>query len=221
MAEHAGEIGQLAGGTREQVLELLRRASLTVEELAFELDLTPNAVRAQLTALERDDLVCRVGKRPGVRKPSILYGLTEEAERSFSRAYGPVLAELIHVLTERLDARALREVMQRVGERLAANEMRGVASGRRSSPGTDAEFEARLERAIQFIQALGGSVESQDNGGVVEICSHGCLLADTTRDHDVACTALERLLQMVIGTRVQEHCDRAEKPRCRFTVPRP
>ena len=46
--------------TRGKIITLLRRASRTVDELAQALDLTDNAVRAQLAALERDGLVQRV-----------------------------------------------------------------------------------------------------------------------------------------------------------------
>lgn len=42
--------------TRGRIIMLLRRASRTVEEVAQELDLTDNAVRAHLTTLERDGL---------------------------------------------------------------------------------------------------------------------------------------------------------------------
>ena len=43
--------------TRGQIVTLLRRALRTVDELAGELGLTDNAIRAHLAALERDGLV--------------------------------------------------------------------------------------------------------------------------------------------------------------------
>ena len=51
--------------TRGQVLSLLRRGPRTVEELARELDLTDNAIRAHLATLERDGLVTQAGLRRG------------------------------------------------------------------------------------------------------------------------------------------------------------
>src|SRR5919197_4867912 len=90
--------------TRGRIVLLLRRGSRTVNELAAALGLTDNAVRTQLTALERDGLVHASGTRPGTRKPNITYGLTPEAGRLFPKMYGPVLRQLLDVLAERLPA---------------------------------------------------------------------------------------------------------------------
>ena len=53
--------------TRGRIIALLRPSSRTVNELAEALELTDNAVRAHLTALERDGLVRQSGidQQPG------------------------------------------------------------------------------------------------------------------------------------------------------------
>ena len=55
---------------RGRIITLLQARPLTIEELATQLRLTANAVRAQLTAMERDGLVQRAGRRPGTTRPS-------------------------------------------------------------------------------------------------------------------------------------------------------
>ena len=50
-------------------MDLLRTRDRTVNELAEELRLTDNAVRAHLASLERDRLVVHAGMKPGFRKP--------------------------------------------------------------------------------------------------------------------------------------------------------
>jgi predicted ArsR family transcriptional regulator len=47
--------------TRGQIVTLLRRAGLTVDELAQEVGLTNNGVRAHLATLERDGIVRQSG----------------------------------------------------------------------------------------------------------------------------------------------------------------
>ncbi len=69
--------------TRGRIVRLLRGSSRTVEELATQLELTDNAVRAHLTTLERDGLVRQSGVRRGARKPHFTYSLTPEAEKLF------------------------------------------------------------------------------------------------------------------------------------------
>src|SRR3954466_9076788 len=89
-------------GTAGLIVELLRRAPSTVDELAAALGLTRTAVRAQLASLMTDNLVEHQGSRRGASKPSRLYGIPERAELLFSRAYVPLFTELLDVLTERM-----------------------------------------------------------------------------------------------------------------------
>jgi predicted ArsR family transcriptional regulator len=79
-------------------MEALRRGPKTLDELVDALDLTRTAIRLQLTALERDGLVAHGGVRKSRTKPANVYELTVEAEQGLSRAYVPVLTQLLHVL---------------------------------------------------------------------------------------------------------------------------
>ncbi|MCA1666754.1 MAG: helix-turn-helix domain-containing protein, partial [Thermomicrobia bacterium] len=83
------------GSTRGRIITLLRRASRTVDELAQTLDLTDNAVRAQIATLKQDGLVEQRGVRRSTSKPAYAYDLTPEAEQLFPKAYAPALAQLL------------------------------------------------------------------------------------------------------------------------------
>src|SRR5438128_2525488 len=110
---------RLANSTRGQIITLLRRASRTVEELAQTLDLTDNAVRAHLATLERDGVVQQHGVRRGSGKPSYVYDLTPEAEYLFPKAYGPVLHQLLDVLSEQMTPGEMEIVLRKVGRNIA------------------------------------------------------------------------------------------------------
>ena len=59
--------------TRGRLLALLREGAWTVDDLAARLELTDNAVRFHLAALEREGGVAKVGvqRRPGAGKPAV------------------------------------------------------------------------------------------------------------------------------------------------------
>jgi predicted ArsR family transcriptional regulator len=84
--------------TRGRIVTLLRGTTKTVNELAQQLELSDNAVRAHLLSLERDGLIKQNGIQRGTRKPHVAYSLTEEAEHLFSKAYDALLNQLIAVL---------------------------------------------------------------------------------------------------------------------------
>src|SRR5579864_1529244 len=134
--------------TRGKIITLLRRRSRTVEELAEALDLTDNAVRAHLVALERDGLVQQHGMRRSSSKPAYIYDLTPAAEDLFPKAYGQVLDQLLRELHEYMTPDEIEAVMRTIGRRLA--EQQHVPSG---------ELRTRLEAAIDVLNELGGLAE--------------------------------------------------------------
>src|SRR5215467_8106125 len=101
--------------TRGQIVALLRGASLTVDDLAEKLDLTDNAVRAHLATLERDGYVRQQGERRGSGKPAFVYELSPEAEQLFPKAYGPILRQLLEVLSEEMTVDEVQALMRRTG----------------------------------------------------------------------------------------------------------
>jgi predicted ArsR family transcriptional regulator len=108
--------------TRGRVVTLLRRAGFTVDELARELDLTDNGVRAHLAVLERDGIVRQRGsvrRSSGGGKPAYVYELTQEGEDLFPKAYEPTLRRLLDVLGERLGPEESEALLRLVGRRLA------------------------------------------------------------------------------------------------------
>lgn len=185
---------------------MLRRASRTVNELAEALDLTDNAVRLHLSTLERDGLVVQEGVRRGAGKPSFAYALSAEAEHLFPKPYGPVLDELLRVLTERLPPAELDAALREVGHRLAA--------GHQAPPG---DLRARTEHGVALLNELGGLAEIEEHEGGFAIQGYSCPLA-AAAGHVETCRLAETLLTDVIGAPVCEQCERGTRPRCRFVV---
>lgn len=195
--------------TRGRVVTLLRRKRHTVDELAGELELTDNAIRAHLAALERDGLVGQGElRRGGVGKPSFTYELTPEAERLFPKAYGVLLQQLLGVLAERLPRDVVADALREVGHR--------VAAGEAPAPG---DLGDRVERALTLLGNMGGLAEmtEDENGYVIEGCS--CPLATVVEGHPDTCLLAESLLTDLVGAPVHKACDPGPPPHCRFEVP--
>src|SRR3954466_11449521 len=135
--------------TRGRLVQLLRRTSQTVDALAEALDLTDNAVRAQLTSLERDGIVRAQGLQRGASKPSVLYELAPEVESALSRAYRPVLAALLQGLAATLTERQFVELMVATGRRVA-----------QELPAVHGDMAARVAGVSAMLNDLGGLSEA-------------------------------------------------------------
>jgi predicted ArsR family transcriptional regulator len=194
--------------TRGQIVTLLRGGTKTVNELAEELGLTDNAVRAHLLSLERDGLIKQGGIQRGTRKPHFAYELTDEAEQLFPKAYDALLNQLIAVLKGRLEPAMIDEVLREVGHSLAAQ----VASGKNGG------LESRTRRAIAVLEDLGGAPRIEKENEALFIRSDSCPLAAAAAEHPEVCKLAETLLQEIIGAEVREQCDHEGSPRCTFEI---
>jgi predicted ArsR family transcriptional regulator len=199
--------------TRGRIVALLRPGGLTVDELCSKLELTDNAVRVQLSSMERDGLVRRGGTRRGATRPSQLYELTDEIAQLLSRAYIPFLTHLVHGMVEREHPDHVDAIMRDAGRALA----------RELSPHAASEpFPQRVLAASDLLNAeLGALTHVEKLDSTFRIVGHGCPLAALTGKHPSVCHAIESLLIDVIGVPVEECCTRKGNPRCCFNVKLP
>jgi predicted ArsR family transcriptional regulator len=201
----------LDGSSRGRIVALLRRGALTADEMAAELGPTAAAIRAHITAMERDGIVQRAGQRSGTTRPSQMFALTPEVEQLLSGAYVPLLIELVRQSAARFTPKELRELMRHTGSGLAA------AFPRSTVP--DAPLAARVnEVSVLLNDQFGSTMKVEQSNDHYTMRGFGCPLAALTGNHPTVCLAIESLIATLLDTRVQECCDRAERPRCCFLI---
>lgn len=194
--------------TRGRIVTLLRRTDRTVDELAQAVNLTDNAVRVHLTALERDGLVQQRGMRRTTGKPSYTYELTTQAERLFPKAYDLVLQLLLDVLSERMAPEEVEGILREVGRRIAAQkevQRNGVRT--------------QLEAAVAVLNTLGGLAELEESRKGYSICGYRCPLFALVPSYPQVCRLTETLVTEIAGVPAKERCERGESVWCWFEVP--
>lgn len=201
-------LNTLVGETRARLLNLVRRAALSIAELAEALGISENAVRTHIAAAERDGLVRPSGsQRSTGGKPARIYELTPGAEELFPKAYALVFAEIVRTLREDDGDGAAVDRLRRVGRRLAAQAEPGKQDGA-----------AAVAAAAALLESIGGSVEVIEEAGGWRIRANGCPLSGVvTQDPDV-CALAESLVAEVTGRPVVECCKKSDRPRCEFQI---
>jgi DeoR family transcriptional regulator, suf operon transcriptional repressor len=199
--------------SRGRIVGLLRRGSLTVENIASEIGVTTSAVRSLLTAMERDGLVHRVGKRRrGATRPSHLFELTPEVQQLLSRAYIPLFGTLLHVMARRQSPAEINKIMRDTGKALAGQLVRSERLEELSLP-------RRVQAASELLNAeLGAVTEVVRVNGELVIQGAGCPLSALTGKHRAVCLAIESAVKEIIGAPVRECCARTDRPRCCFRI---
>lgn len=197
---------------RGRIIGMLRRRDRSVDELASELGVTDNAVRAQLHTLERDGIVHQTGTRyeGKVGKPATTYGITPDSESLFSTAYAPVLVALVSALREHLSDEELEAVFQDVGRRLVPETA--------TPPDNHEQLETRVREATDMLGSLGAELDLELVEGGFSLNGHACPLSALVRNDPRACQMVQQLLCRVTGADVEVCCNHSGTPKCCFRV---
>jgi DeoR family transcriptional regulator, suf operon transcriptional repressor len=201
---------QLLDTSRGRIVSLLRSGTMTADDIATKLELTRSAVRIHMAAMERDGVVRKSGKRPGTTRPSHLYVLTPEVEQLLSKAYLPLLTELVGVFADVLPPDQLETLLRTTGKRLAKE----LRRGHHGSP----SLKSRVVSASKLLNDNLGALTHVEVNGELVIRGAGCPLAALTGKHRGVCLAMESLVSEMVGVEVRECCDRAARPRCCFEI---
>jgi predicted ArsR family transcriptional regulator len=198
--------------TRGRIVGLLRKRDYTVEELAAELQLTDNAVRAHLAALERDGLVQQAGRQRGVSKPAFLYRLTRNADQLFRKSDAPLLRHLLEALRTRLTDHEFEEVLTGAGQLTAAE-----------APPTHGSLQERVHQSVELLGELGGLAEVEEAPDAYVIRGFSCPFAAAGPGHPAVCQLAAAFLSEYVHAPVEARCqpiDPELAPRCLFEIQR-
>jgi predicted ArsR family transcriptional regulator len=193
--------------TRGQIIRYLMGEPHTVSQLAEKLDLTDNAVRAHLVALERDGVVRQEGERRSGGRPAFVYHVTPRADELFPKSYDRALTRVLDVLDTRMDDAELGELLREAGRR-------GV-----EAPDDGADPEQRLRRAVEVLEEYGGLPETETgDDGTVRIRTRSCPLSGVVREHPLCGRIPQGALETVLGVDVELRFEMDDRPSCTFVA---
>lgn len=200
-----------ADTSRGRIVELLRTGGMAVDEIAAQLGLSHNAVRVQLTSMERDGLVHHARSERRTTRPSHIFELTQDTRQGLSKAYVPFLSHLASTIARRQTPKELAALMRDVGRSLA-----DTLRGRAVASGSLAARAAAVSLTLN--EELGAVTRVEPVNGHFMIRGHGCPLAALTADHPGACLAIETFIAEMTNSRVRECCTRQQPPQCCFEI---
>jgi predicted ArsR family transcriptional regulator len=194
-------------GTRERIIRLLSSQPLTIEAMADSLGLTKNAVRSQISLLQREGILGPSGTAKGSRRPAVIYGLFEGADDGLSRAYPSLVYNLVRTLSRSLPGRDFEAIMGETGRALAS-----------TAPRAKGEALERARTAITFLESLGSAPELTEEEGSLVISSDGCPIGMAVSADERSCLSIEAMLGELTGLKVTRACRHDAAHRCRFVL---
>ena len=162
-----------------RLLELIRlHGPQTARELAARLSIGPVSVRAQLRTLESANLVERTIEPRPLGRPVARFGLTAGADAYFPKRYDLFAGKLLDSLVSELGIDALRKILARWEEALAAHFEQRLP----------ADPSARLEALAQHQTSYGFMAEVRRGpDGEVSLVERNCPIAALAARHPEIC----------------------------------
>ena len=199
--------------TRDQILQAVRRDPLTVADICSRLKITRTAVNAHVQQLLASGLIqaAETRRSGGAGKPAVVYRAAEGSEDANSCAYRPFLLSLLNVLHERLDERAIVELLEETGRRLA----------RDAGFGKPDDVEADLRAAMAIADSLGASTELSSLDGGLLVRNYSCPLGAAVRLDEGVCRGLAAFFSEATGKPAQTRCLRNERLLCQYLIELP
>jgi DeoR family suf operon transcriptional repressor len=198
--------------TRGKVLFLLKkRGACTVAYLSHQLELTPNAIRQHLSALERDNLVTQQPVKTGPNKPALAFSLAPNAESLFPKRYGALLSKLVENLERKQGRDKVCHLLSELGESLAERYVNCLI---------DLTFEERMKEVGRIMEESGSIPDWEINSQGWVVRDFNCPYSAAARAHPSVCEVQRSFLQRLLGpTKVTVACQQQEGL-CGFQIKR-
>ncbi len=197
--------------TRQAILEIIRRrGSVTIQQLAEELGLSPVTVRHHLYALLGDGLIARVPLRHGVGRPEHGYSLTEAGERRFPNRYHTLTAHLLSVLKHMKSEADLQRLLEGLIRQTLA-----------VPPEVDTlPPHLRLLRLEEHLRRQGIPIDITFEAQGEEACLHiRCPFSDISQQHPELCRADEQVIGEALKLPLQRAVGLPENNQsCNFSI---
>lgn len=182
--------------TRQQILLFLKhQGPSTSAEIARRLEVTAEAVRQHLLAMEEEGWVRRRrdGGAPGPGRPAFRYELTPAGEHLFPKGYDALALELIDTVADRLGGDALREVLASLTE----TRVRRWEARLRGRP-----LRERVALLREVYMADDPFMEVEEDAGGLRLVEYNCPFYNVAQRRPALCSVTVCALSRLLGVRV-------------------
>lgn len=197
---------------RELLLALKRGGPAAIAALAKPRRVTGEAVRLQLSSLERDGWVRRrrAGGGRAAGRPAALYELTPAGEELFPKAYDALSVELLDAVADQIGPKALEKVLTALVEarvRRLEPELKGLP------------LEKRLERLKELYLSDDPFMSVERRGSELRLVERNCPFFAVASRRPALCSVTVNAMSRLLGRRVaREERFQSGHGRCAFVV---
>lgn len=200
--------------TKEKILDLLKkRTSMTVNQLAQELEITEMAVRKHLNALDRDAFLKISEEKQPMGRPVQFFSLSSKADSLFPKNYDNLTVDFLNDLHDMQGDQLINQLFENRGKRLANKYIPYMEQ---------AQTNTEKIQILRDIQAEKGYMADviQVTQNKFELIEHHCPIFEVAKNFKQACHCESAMFKDVLGTsRVERtQCKADGENHCHFMI---
>ena len=177
--------------TKEQILSLLKlNGSMTIMELAGELNITEMAVRRHIQTLERDKLILSSIKKQTMGRPSKIYQLAENGENYFPKKYKDFSLDLLKGLKDAGQEQLIQDILMKRSEKLLEKYRVEPHNG---------TFMERLHHLKRIQEAEGYMPKVEKENETIHLKELNCPYVELAKEFPQICQSEQAFIQKYIG----------------------
>ena len=183
---------------------------LSIDEMAFSLNISRNAVKQHLVVLEKQQLVKEGALNSTGGRPARSYSLTEKGINSFPKQYAWFCNLLLDDLAAEIGKEALETMMWNMGVKLAQSFAPQFANK---------NVEQKLEILVGLMQSLGYHAEIEQIEGLPCIKAVNCVYHDLAKKRPELCLFDQALISTLLESPINQlSCMAKQDCQCRFRL---
>lgn len=203
---------EILGIRQQELLKLLlkNKSGMSVDKLSKQLDITRNAVRQHLAALENNGLVTQGVTLPSGGRPEQLYILTDAGRESFPRHYSWLAQLIVESIKQQSGTEGLRERMGAMGTEVAMQLLDKY-------PGLKSK-QQKVEKLSEIMEQLGYNTQSATvKDGMPTIEADNCIFHHLASQNPEICQFDLSLMSTFTGSDINhQECMANGGNICRF-----
>lgn len=200
------------GDRQRELLEklLFKKAGLTIDDLAKELNISRNAVQQHTLALEKGGYVEKGELNATGGRPSQVYVLSEKGMNLFPKQYSWFSELLLGSLKSQLGTEGLQIKMDEIAQTLSQNlkpKLMGMS------------LPERISEVSRIMQDLGFETEVIEGDDLPSIVAHNCVYHHLAKEFEEVCQFDRSLLESLLENEINhEECIVKGGEVCKFKI---
>jgi len=199
--------------TRNEILNMLKHhGSLTVSEMASQLQITEMAVRRHLNTLERDNFIASKMVRQAMGRPTNVYSLTEDADQLFPRHYSDFVLDFLQDLEE-------LEGQEKVKRLFLRREARMSDKYKKKIKGETLREKVKQLAILQNQKGYMVEIEENLETGEFTLKEYNCPISQVAKEYIHACDCELSLFKKVLDAHVERNeCIAQGEDKCVYVI---